>query len=371
MSSLSRAALRAQPLLNNKGRLSSSILDSTSTSIPETLCKVTLSTSQSSALHTYSFNGCGCGCGATFHSLPKPSMCGVRMFSTQQKEDAEENKEKEDDSSSASAEQEKDSDTHQSQDSQEESTEKADPASNPFESKPDASADTVYNIKQAFLSFKTELGETWRELIKSDEDLNINKIIAAPRKPPVEEGAEGEEKVDYSGGNALMVVNEKDSAWEKMRKRLADSPIINDILKNAKKASKVLGVDAAGKKLDDIGGDAREVWETSQNPWVYRISSVWDTFTAESDEARATKELRRLDADFDLEIFKEKFTAHTVPLILGALLRGDTKVLKPWLGQAVYGKLSAEILMRKKEGIYVDQRILDIGDAEVVACAVS
>ena len=43
----------------------------------------------------------------------------------------------------------------------------------------------------------------------------------------------------------------------------------------------------------DIGEDAREAWETSQNPWVYRISSVYDTLTAPDEFAIGVTELRR------------------------------------------------------------------------------
>jgi import inner membrane translocase subunit TIM44 len=262
-------------------------------------------------------------------------------------------------------------DTSSSSSESQSSSSSSSSSTNPFEATPDTNEEMIYKLKQSFLSFRSEVSSTWDELVKGD-DVEINKIIAAPRKTTTETDSTSQANADkYTGAAELMVVNEEDGAWEKMRKRLADSPIIEDLLKNASRASKVLGVDAASKRMGDIGDDAREVWETSQNPWVYRISSVWDTFTAESEFAIATRELRRLDPEFDLEVFKSRFMESTCPNILAAWLAGDTKTLKPQLMSAVYGKLSAEIMMRKKEGVVVDENILEMGDGEIVTCRVS
>lgn len=44
------------------------------------------------------------------------------------------------------------------------------------------------------------------------------------------------------------------------------------------------------------------MWETSQNPWVYRASELWDWATHETDTAVVLKELRKLDPNFSLEV---------------------------------------------------------------------
>ena len=48
--------------------------------------------------------------------------------------------------------------------------------------------------------------------------------------------------------------------------------------------------------------------------------------------------------------------------MIGAHIRGETKLLKPWLKEAVYNKLSSEIRLRKQDGIVFDPRILDIDE---------
>lgn len=44
--------------------------------------------------------------------------------------------------------------------------------------------------------------------------------------------------------------------------------------------------------------DAREFWETTQNPIVYRISGAWESMTAPTEEGMAVAEIQKLDPDF-------------------------------------------------------------------------
>ena len=78
----------------------------------------------------------------------------------------------------------------------------------------------------------------------------------------------------------------------------------------------------------DIGDDAREAWETSQNPWVYRLSSVYDTLTAPDEFAIGVQELRRLDSAFDLEEFRLGVETQVGPELVKDYMRGDVKKLK-------------------------------------------
>ncbi len=54
------------------------------------------------------------------------------------------------------------------------------------------------------------------------------------------------------------------------------------------------------------------------------------------------------------------------PRILKAHLIGDTAALKPWLGEAVYNKLAADIRARKHDGIVFDSNILEIDENQIV-----
>jgi import inner membrane translocase subunit TIM44 len=123
---------------------------------------------------------------------------------------------------------------------------------------------------------------------------------------------------------------------------------------------------------------------------------VWDSVTRETDQGIAIRELRRLDPAFTLEEWTEvklgKVCAaagrvrspsswplmlfciqdvmeNLVPTILEAHVKGNTRVLKKWTGEALYNKLNAEITQRKSEGIQLDEHILAIEEANVINVA--
>jgi import inner membrane translocase subunit TIM44 len=117
--------------------------------------------------------------------------------------------------------------------------------------------------------------------------------------------------------------------------------------------------------------DAQEVWETSQNPWVYRVSSVYETLTAETPESVAVAELRQLDPDFTLDDWRQDVVEHTLPKIMEWLLKGKINQLKPWLAEGVFQRIAAEIKARQQEGVQIDTHVLAIMNSEILACEVS
>ena len=94
--------------------------------------------------------------------------------------------------------------------------------------------------------------------------------------------------------------------------RFREAPIIQGILNAAKQAAKT---DAGKKvhqttkqvkdKISDAQEEVLEVWETSQNPWVYRLSSIYDGLFGETPMGVAIKEIRRAEPDFILEKWKK------------------------------------------------------------------
>merc|ERR1719215_1608152 len=158
-----------------------------------------------------------------------------------------------------------------------------------------------------------------------------------------------------------------------MKDRLQDSPVIKEILKNSRKATKAAADTDLGKKateatqaMKDKVEDAREFWETSQNPLVYTMSGIWDNMTSETEEGICTAEIRKLDPSFSKEEWAEEVKATLAPDIIRAHLAGNTSVLKPWLGEGVYSKLAADIRARKHDGIVFDTNILDIDENQII-----
>ena len=208
-----------------------------------------------------------------------------------------------------------------------------------------------YDVRQSLLAFSDGVKETWQELINPDRSSNFKKRIAEPMSKG-ESDKRKDEHGDYAGPSELMMVEGEKDAWERMRARMASAPIIEDVLKAAGKVYSSEGVKKTREKLGDISEDAREAWETSQNPWVYRISSIIDTFSAEDEFAVAVRELRRLDPNFDLEDWRYNLgEAFLIPFIQD-YMRSDLKALKPWIhGEGMKRKIEGEIRTRKQEGV--------------------
>jgi len=188
-----------------------------------------------------------------------------------------------------------------------------------------------------------------------------------------EEGAAGEAAADVKdlpGQGQLVAVKEEPTAWEKMGERLRHSPLIQQLLRTGKLVGRSPVGRAAGKAAGAVGDkleDAREAWETSQNPLVYKLSGWYDDLTADTEEALAVREFRRLDPGWDPNEWKADVVEDFLPGFLRAFLRGDARALKDWCGEGVYGKLKQEIRKRKADGLVLDTQVLGLENDEIVA----
>jgi len=185
---------------------------------------------------------------------------------------------------------------------------------------------------------------------------------------------EGEEaKPQERGPSAMVLVHEPTSQWEAMRARLADSPVIREIFKRSKVVYKTAAATDAGaaaadaaENLKDKVEDAREFWETSQNPLVYTMSGVWDNVTGETEEGLVTAELLKLDPDFNKEEFLAELKDSLVPETINAHLSGQSKFLKRHCGEACYSKLHNDIKQRKEDKVEFESKMIDLDESQVV-----
>jgi len=212
-------------------------------------------------------------------------------------------------------------------------------------------------------TFQEQVGQTWQDLLKSGDRKDINKKIH-----PTET-----KDAPYTGPVDIMIIDPSENltAWERMQKRLTDAPIIQDVLTRSEEFYEKSGAANVKRKVDDIKEDAKEAWETSQNPWVYRASSVYDTMTAETPESIAVKELRELDPEFTLDDWREDVVEKTLPQIMQWFLEGRISQLEPWLGESVFKRIASEITARKQEGVQIDTHVLGIMNSEILAVEVS
>jgi import inner membrane translocase subunit TIM44 len=226
--------------------------------------------------------------------------------------------------------------------------------------------DIMRTLAEKWAVFSDEVGKTWQELLASGERKSINKKLIHPHETPG-----GDEP--YNGPVEIMVIDESEhlTAWERMQKRLAQAPVIQDILTRTEDFYEKSGAKKIKKKVDHLREDAQEAWETSQNPWVYRVSSVYETVTAETPESIAVAELRKLDPEFTLDDWREDVVEHTLPHIMSWFLEGKINQLKPWLGEGVFKRLAAEMKAREQEGVQIDTHVLAIMNSEILAVEVN
>jgi import inner membrane translocase subunit TIM44 len=226
-------------------------------------------------------------------------------------------------------------------------------------------AELTGESKETYLSRKVQQADSYRKrAAKVDEDEDLTEEERAAK-----EAKEREE----AGPSAIVLVKDPKSAWESMKERLQDSPFIREILKNSKKVKQQAAATDIGKQATNVAGavgdkieDLRTFWDTSQNPLVYTISGVWENMTGETEEGIAIAEIRKLDPKFNKEEWADEVKHNLAPEVIKAHLQGNTSALKPWLGEAVYNKLAADIRTRKHDGIVFDPKILDIEENQVI-----
>ena len=223
--------------------------------------------------------------------------------------------------------------------------------------------------------------EAAQELFGKKEKQTVDEALASVRTPSMQKAKAAEQDGDgpaaYTGTSALVAVKGTDSAWQRVSARFREAPIIKGILDAAKQAAKTDAgkkVQQTTKKVKDKISDAQEevleVWETSQNPWVYRLSSIYDGLFGETPMGVAIKEIRRAEPDFILEEWKENIEKVVLPGVLEAFLRGNSRDLKKWFGEAAYSRVNIAIRERKSEGLVMDPHVLSIDNVEVIEATV-
>ena len=166
------------------------------------------------------------------------------------------------------------------------------------------------SLVKVFQFLSSNLQQAYDEMTGKTKPSAIKRTVfqAESYRPPKKKvGEDGEEIEDelYEGPTSIILVKDPISAWEHMKNRLHDSPLIQSILRGSSKVGKVVsetelgkGVQNVSNKVKDKIEDAREYWETTQNPIVYTIANAWDSLTSETEEGMTITQIRKLDPQF-------------------------------------------------------------------------
>ncbi len=96
------------------------------------------------------------------------------------------------------------------------------------------------------------------------------------------------------------------------------------------------------------------------------ISDRFSSIFAETETARALREISQRDRNFNLEKFMKEAHEYLIPEILDALLSGDLPTLRIWSSEATFNMLKATFEAQLKPGHSMSGRILDLRHIEVL-----
>jgi hypothetical protein len=165
------------------------------------------------------------------------------------------------------------------------------------------------SLMKFFDFFISNFQQAWSEMTGTAKESSLKRVVKQADSYRSNRGNNGnteeEEDNSYSGPTSIVLVKEPLSAWEHMKNRLQDSPLIQQILKSSGKVVKAVADTSVGKQAQNVTQtvkdkieDIREFWETSQNPIVYTLANMWDNITGETEEGMTIAQIRKLDPDF-------------------------------------------------------------------------
>ncbi|CAF0969032.1 unnamed protein product [Rotaria sordida] len=101
-----------------------------------------------------------------------------------------------------------------------------------------------------------------------------------------------------------------------------------------------------------------------------KVSGALSSIFSQSETSEALTEICRIDPTFDVEKFIRIVQYDIIPNILESLARGELEILRDWCTEAVYNVLIHPINVSKALNHKYHLKIIDLGDAELVAAKI-
>ncbi|KAK4281289.1 hypothetical protein QN277_012805 [Acacia crassicarpa] len=209
------------------------------------------------------------------------------------------------------------------------------------------------NVSSAFQKLKeakfVNVAKKGYEIVKEELSDSPNRRRPVPSTPSGE----------ISTRTELVVVPSKQSWWGKkldeLKEKVKGLPISKQFIKYS---------DPVKTKGQEIAEDLRERYETSDNPIIHKIQDMNDSMFQETDAAISYKEIRQRDPDFSLPEFVGEVQEAIKP-VLNAYIKGDVETLKKYCSPELIERCKAEHQAYRSHGIFFDNKILHVSDAEV------
>jgi len=216
---------------------------------------------------------------------------------------------------------------------------------------------------KALETFKNEARALFAE-----EEVNRGKAYSrreAAKHQRVEE--EDDPNIEYSKSKDIIATQRKKDSWEKVKEKVAETTAFKKVQEATDVIQKTEGYKTYAKARDRVSDkieDARDAYETSQNPIVWHLREVGDTLTEESDAGRAFGKIIEIYPEFTIPDFLKEMEYYMIPSVITAYRRGDMSTLSEVCEGSAYKAVLGEFTQRKTLGITYDDKILDIRRVE-------
>jgi len=189
-----------------------------------------------------------------------------------------------------------------------------------------------------------------------------------------EAAEEEDDTANESGTTAVMMKEVHKTQWEKRMESLSDTVEKSALYREARKAQRSMQASnnpiiaktrEKMQQASEAAEDAREVWETSQDPLLWKLRDTADTIFGETEQGYVKGEILRIDAGFDEMEFMQELRRFMIPVVISAFMRGDLEFLRTISSGAAEAALHQALTQRKTLGHVMDSRLLAITTIDV------
>lgn len=119
--------------------------------------------------------------------------------------------------------------------------------------------------------------------------------------------------------------------------------------------------------------DWKMQYEESENPVIRasrlltdKVSDIMGNIFSKTELSETLTEICKIDPSFDAKQFLRNCENDIIPNVLEAMVRGDLDILKSWCFESTYNIIATPITQAKQAGFYLDSKILDIENVDLV-----
>lgn len=114
-------------------------------------------------------------------------------------------------------------------------------------------------------------------------------------------------------------------------------------------------------------------YEESENPVIRasrlftdKVSDIMGNIFSKTELSETLTEICKIDPKFDAKQFLRDCENDIIPNVLEAMIRGDLDILKSWCFESTYNVIATPVTQAKQAGFYLDSKILDIENVDLV-----